>query len=148
MSEVAPTWHSIDLPVLTAIVIAEQSGEDVQIAARREAKGISDETFNRHIQLLHSDGYIEAAIRTHVKGGIESVTIHRALPKAYRAAGAWPNSDSMIQDLLLALQQAEEAEPDSIERGKIRAAMSAIVSFTSATVANVVAPLLSKQLGL
>lgn len=149
MAEVVTTWQTIDLPILRAIVAAEQNDRrEITRAARDATPKLPDHQFKRSIRLLAEDGNIEAEIRTNPMGGIAIADVHRAAPKAYKATGAWPNGDTFLSDLLLALKSAEQAEPSTEERSKITAALKAIGSFTGATAANVLAPLVSKRLGL
>lgn len=114
MTEVVPTWQTIDLPILRAIVAAEQNGRNVNEAARGAVPSLEHGRFKKHIRLLKQDGYLTAEVCLNASNGIvASDRVLSASPKAYSVTGAWPNAETVLRDLLLALQAAEQAEPNA-----------------------------------
>ncbi len=83
------TWMTRELPILRAIVSAEESNEDPHAAAYSVAE-LPSNVVMKCIQRLFDDGYIEAKILRQGDGNIAMAHVIKALPKALREVGVWP----------------------------------------------------------
>lgn len=107
------TWPEREGPILEAIAQAEETGGDVDRAARQAVLDLDDGLYQRTVLALHEDGYIEVERITSAWGGVVGIDDLRLLPKGRRAVGQWPSGDA--GDVLLSLLQAahdQEANPD------------------------------------
>jgi hypothetical protein len=68
-------------------------------------------------------------------------------PDARRAVGQWPTADTRGERLAAALSQAANAEPDPVEKGKLRRAAEAVGSISGQVFAGVVTTYITHATG-
>ena len=86
------TWLSRELPILRAVVTAEEQGEDLQIAAVNAISDLSDRELRLCLVRLATDAYLDVHRINNASGEPVRVVIRSALPSALRAVGLWPSS--------------------------------------------------------
>lgn len=92
------TWSTRELPILRAVVAAEEAGEDVQAAASAAVPDLSGGAFMKTIARLGMDGFLDVAELRDGSGDYVSVMIRRAMPGALREIGAWPRSATPLEE--------------------------------------------------
>lgn len=121
------TWFSRDLPVLIeAVRHFDGTHQPLQAAAVAERLGWPVETVTAAVRALARGDYVqemELALGTAGGDYIAGVSA-----QAYRAAGAWPNVDTMADRLHAALQAAVDNAPDAEARSRARRALEAVCS--------------------
>lgn len=96
--EVRSTWLTRELPVLRAVVAAEEAGEDPQAAARNAASQLSDEQFMKCLDRLREDGLLDVAVLRGDGGRLQGAHVRRALPRALREVGLWPTAATQLEE--------------------------------------------------
>lgn len=84
------TWSSRELPILEAVVAAEEEGGDLHAAAARAVPSISDRDLGLCLVRLAADGYLDVRQLANASGGPAAVMIRGARPRALREVGLWP----------------------------------------------------------
>lgn len=92
------TWLTRELPILRAVVAAEEAGDDVQAAARAAESDLPGRTYMQTIARLGMDGFLDVAELRNGSGEYVSVMIRRALPRALREVGSWPRSATPLDE--------------------------------------------------
>lgn len=115
------TWNDRDLPVLRAVVdIYERDGHFLTRASDIEREtGLDEETVQRALRALNSvPSHFEKVIDS---SGGDIVMVGPPTAHARRMAGAWPTPDSMLEQLVSALEEAG-SDPDrpEAERSKFK----------------------------
>jgi hypothetical protein len=114
---VEDTWASRELPILrVALEQIEAGGTFVKIWVLREQLGLDDTSMGIGIRSLEKAGYVEAF--SSVKGPI---AIKDVTERTRRELGAWPSADGLLEQLVMALIEAADAEPESEKKSKLRA---------------------------
>ncbi len=91
------TWLTRELPVLHAVVAAEQAGEDPHSAARASISHLSEAEFVNCLDRLGEDGFLDVAL-LRGDGGLLDAHVRRALPKALREVGLWPPAATPLEE--------------------------------------------------
>lgn len=94
--EVRSTWLARELPILRAVVSAEEVGADPQTAAREAASQITDAEFMKCLDRLREDGLLDVAV-LRSDGGLLDAHVRRALPGALREVGLWPRAATPLE---------------------------------------------------
>lgn len=97
VARVESTWLTRELPVLHAVVTAEQAGEDPQAAARASVSHLSEAEFLNCLDRLGKDGFLDVAV-LRGDGGLLSAHVRRAHPKALREVGLWPPAATPLEE--------------------------------------------------
>jgi DNA-binding MarR family transcriptional regulator len=114
---VEETWVSRELPILRVALEQIEAGETfVKIGALKEQLGLSDVSMGVAIRSLEKAGYIEAASLQRGPIAIKDVT-----ERTRRELGAWPSADGLLEQLVAALTDAANAEPEPEKKTKLRA---------------------------
>lgn len=114
----AYTWSTRELPILEAMVAAQEAGEDVATAARSAVPDISEELYKETIASLRHAGYVDAAVQSM---GNNQLMVHpqRVLPAGRRAVGQWPCGDA-YDAFVAELENRLEATTDPEEKSKVQ----------------------------
>ena len=116
------TWEARDLPVLRAIVEMSDEGawhiEPQEIAART---GLEVETVMAGLWALAKEQpaffqYID----TTTMGGPAMRGIRNPTGHARRTVGTWPKAEDRVAEMVAALQEAAQREPDPEKRSALR----------------------------
>ena len=123
MAEQPPdqTWTTCELPILRAALARADAGE-IYVDLRELQAELDMEAQQMYVALraLSDADYIEVAFQgrsntTYVSGHISQVR-----EKARRELGSWPSADSIVDQLVAALDSAADQEPESVRKGKLR----------------------------
>lgn len=132
------TWETYDIPVMDAAIrYAEDHGAPPGANGDHIASvtGLSLEDVARTLSRLDGE-YLE--VRKSLGAGAARWRADRIHPAARRAVGQWPADDGWGQRLATALEQAADAEPDPVKKGKLKKAAEAVGSLGGQVVAGVV----------
>lgn len=141
--EIRETWSTVELPILRAIVSAQQTQQTVWNAAI-EAVPELDEHLRRTVFFwLHDGGYITAKV-TPDRWNIE---VTGATPKTLRLTGAWPTAESELARLI-ALLNEKIASTDGAEKTKLERLREALVGMGQGTATSLFSAYLSRYLGI
>lgn len=140
------TWTSRDLPVLTAAVeLYEEQVPGRDEVGRREIAeqtGLTDDDVDRAMIALVHEGYLDW--RTNPGDDrIASWRLTGVSGAARRLVGQWPSPERLVEQMIAALLQAAEAEPDPDRKTRLKAAAQALGSFAKDLVTNVAANLIA-----
>lgn len=114
------TWTSRDLPVLRAIVeVFERTGRVMHPNEIVQQSGLTGDQVERALNALEGESppFITKLDRRG-SGGIS--LIGRPTGHARRAVGAWPSAETMADQIVRALEEAAEREPDAERKGWLR----------------------------
>jgi hypothetical protein len=111
------TWPDRELPILEAVLHAQELGEDPNRAARLAVPELPANVYMETIASLHDDGFLDAAV-SRGGGGLVAVRVRRLLPDGRRAVGQWPAAD-LADQLLAELRRRFEEEPDEARRSAL-----------------------------
>lgn len=137
---ITPTWATVELPILRAIVQADIRGDDLNAAAQTAVAGLDRPRFVRVLQSLHEAGYIEAKVM-HADNQVMSARVVRPSASARRLVGQWPTADGLAAELAAAFEQAADVETDADRKLSYRAAAQTILTGVATTA-------ISKYMGL
>jgi hypothetical protein len=124
-SEIADTWTSRELPILQALLHRFDAGEQIvdleTIRAELDMRGpqlLAASTALRdadppYIELELSSGWTENSA-----GGV----VTRVYERTRRELGSWPSPEAMLNQLVVALEDASESEAEPERKGRLRAA--------------------------
>lgn len=90
------TWLARELPILRAVVSAEEVGADPQTAAREAVSQITDAEFMKCLDRLREDGLLDVAV-LRGDGGLLDAHVRQALPGALREVGLWPRAATPLE---------------------------------------------------
>ena len=118
------TWTTRELPILQAILRRVDSGEDrPDLADIGADTGIPPLQLTAGVEALYNANppYLDFESASgwgpdRYGGGYVSMVSERAR----REVGTWPSADSMLQQLIDALERAADTEPREEERSRIR----------------------------
>ena len=96
--ELGSTWLTRELPVLRAVVAAEEAGEDPQAAARTSVSHLTDAEFMNCLDRLRADGLLDVAVLRDGAGRLVGAHVRRAFPKALREVGLWPPTATSLEE--------------------------------------------------
>ncbi len=96
--EVGSTWLTRELPVLRAVVAAEEAGEDTHAAARGAVSQLTDCEFMNCLDRLREDGLLDVAVLRGDGGRLLGAHVRRALPRALREVGLWPRVATPLEE--------------------------------------------------
>ncbi len=146
MDQIEPTWAEIELPILRAIVLAENNGDDVNSAAKAAGAELTNDEYLRTIVRLHEADYIDAAI---LRGGgkIANARIRSAKERALRAVGLWPHGDVSAQ-LLESLDQLIEHETNAERKSRLQKLRDTVMASGREVIVEVGAEFAKRMAGL
>jgi hypothetical protein len=122
------TWETRGLPVLDAIVRYYDEDDSAEIP--------DVETFAKITEM--DAGQVDRAVRAlsprFIKtegtfGGLMNVSVVGITDEAREKVGQWPTADAFADQIVAALLEAAEDEPDERKRTKLRAAAETLGSF-------------------
>lgn len=114
------TWTHRDLPVLTAIVeVFERTGRVMRPNEIVQQSGLTGDQVESALSALEGETppFITKLDRR-ASGGIS--LIGQPTGHARRAVGAWPSAETMADQIVQALEEAAEREPDPERKGWLR----------------------------
>lgn len=119
-----PTWDTREKVILAAIVDAENSGADVNRAAR-SAVDIDGRQYMLCIDRLARANYIDAHVSRNAGNEITMTNVVCSTPAALSEVGLWPAPESLsaLVDLFEALA---DREPNDERKSRFRAAASSL----------------------
>lgn len=128
-TEITPTWATVELPILRAIVQAEIDGADLDDAAAAAARSTGASTrYNRVISSLIDADYLHGQAHRAGNGEVYSVGIDAPSERARRAVGQWPTAEGLATALADAFEQAADAEDDAERKLSYREAAKAVLT--------------------
>jgi DNA-binding Lrp family transcriptional regulator len=113
---VLDTWTTLDLPLLRLTVEEIEAGGNPEFEDLALKTGIDSHRVWDRMKVLRDAGYVEAAHASMPAGFVLGVTA-----RARRTVGAWPSADTFVNELIQALAQAADREPDEARKGWLRA---------------------------
>lgn len=119
------------------------------LGAIRTAVGLADGESHRVIARLQRAVMIYVAGGQGRRGMCDGMyLVNEVTERGLRAAGAWPSeAEALAVQLIAALTEAAENEPDPEQRSKLRAAVSSLGAVGQKTVVEIVASYLAKTTG-
>ncbi len=121
------TWFSRELPVLVeAVRHFDLSTETLTAADVAGTLGWDEETVRAAVRALVRGGYVREQRAT--MASLPGDTIEQVSAEAYRAAGAWPNVETVADRLLAALQKAVDQAPEGEAKSRARRALDAFLA--------------------
>jgi hypothetical protein len=122
------TWASRDLPILVSALRRIDAGEQHSVSQLEEIRqelGFTPQVLLAGLEALGSADppYLEFEVAggwTDERAGGGFVT--RVSERARRELGAWPSPDDVISQLIRALVEAADAEPEAERKGRLRQA--------------------------
>ena len=141
-------WATRDLPVLLSIAkaIDANPGQALLVEAVTDETGLERDAVISALIALNGL-YIIGESMAMFSGGIAEFITRGITERGRRAAGLWPDGDT-VDSLLDALRQAEEATDDPEEKNLIRRAASAVGSISKSVMTDVLAAYVRQQTGL
>ena len=119
------TWTTRELPILEAVIAAQERGDDVNAAART-AVDIDGKLYGEVVDSLRLDGYLDAIVQRNGAHRIFAAVIQGPLPRARRAVGQWPSEDAGTELVRVLEDRMADATPE--ERSKLERARDALQS--------------------
>lgn len=119
-----PAWEAREKLILRAIVDAEETGADVNRAARTAVE-LDNKPYMLCIDRLARADYIDAEVSRNAGNEISFVNVYRSTPAALREVNLWPASDS-LQALVDLFEALAEQEPDAERKGRFRSVADAL----------------------
>jgi superfamily II DNA helicase RecQ len=119
---VQPTWYERDLPVLAATVaMLNELGVPGVVSVRSisERAGRDPQEVYEALLAMQPD-YVTLTIM--LTPDPNPHLVNRVTSEARRAVGQWPSAESLSDQLLAALGEAAEREPDADRKSKLRSA--------------------------
>ncbi len=141
------TWETYDVPVLeAAITYAEEHGAPpgatgAQIA---EMTGLPVEDVGRALTRLEGE-YVK--VQKPAGPGPSRWRADGIYADGRRVVGQWPTPETSAERLVAALNQAADAEPDPVQKGKLRRAADAVGSISGQVLAGVVTTYITHATG-
>ena len=127
MDEVRYTWAERDLPLLRESVRRIDAGEEWpgmrEIAS---SCGIDPRQAEVAFDALEEDGYL--VIRGRAMSGVLNGNVTQVTGKARREVGAWPTAEGVIDQLVVALTAAADAETEPERKSRLREAAQTLSS--------------------
>lgn len=133
---VTPTWSSRELPILEAMSIASEVGDDPRRAAHEAVSDLTNELYQETLLALLTDGYVDGIV-TSTADGRSTVILTRLLPKGLRAIGRWPGDDP-TKEVLRTLDHLESVEVDPEKKSRMQRLRSGIEGAGTDVVAKVI----------
>lgn len=131
---ITPTWATVELPILRAIIQAETDNTDYTATARAAVPDIDDRHFRRAVAALAEDDYLDATVVPVAEENVPiRVVVRKPLPKTRRAVGQWPTADGLAAELAAAFDRAADVEDDVDRKLSYRSAAQAIVTGVATT---------------
>jgi hypothetical protein len=141
--EIRETWPTVELPILRAIVRAQQNQEIVWKAVIDAVPDLDQRLRQTTLFWLHDAEYITATVS--VFG--DSIQVRGATEKTLRLTGAWPTPESELARLI-ALLDERIASAEGDEKTKLQRLRDALVGMGQGTAAGVLAGFLRQYLGI
>jgi hypothetical protein len=121
------TWHERELPLLEAVRAAEESGEDIERAARAALPDLDQAIYLRTVQALIDDGKLEGKVLPSAAGPIRAL-IRGLAPEGRRMVGQWPSPSDPFEGLLRAIdEQLHDSSTDAETRSALQRLRSTVV---------------------
>jgi len=112
------TWTTRELPILrTALEQVEAGQSKIDLGALKEELGLDRTSTLVALHALYRAGYIDG----HVSAS-GAIMITDVTERTRRELGAWPSATSIVDELVVALQDASEREPEPERRSRLKAA--------------------------
>lgn len=142
------TWTSRDLPVLRAIVeVFERTGRVMHPNEIVQQSGLTGDQVERALNALEGENppFITKLDRR-ASGGIS--LIGRPTGHARRAVGAWPSAETMADQIVQALEEAAEREPDTERKSWLRQSASYLGNAGRDLAIEIGATAVNRQMGM
>jgi hypothetical protein len=142
--EIVETWSTVELPILRAIVHAQQTsaGRIWEVAANALPE-LDKGRFATALFWLYDGGYITADVAK----DRWSITVTGAKPKGLRVVGAWPNPESEFARLI-ALLGERISSAEGVERTKLERVRDSLVDMGESAGAGLITAYLRHYLGI
>jgi hypothetical protein len=143
------TWETRDLPVLRAIVRASDEGiEYIEPDEIMRRTGFDESTVQLALWALGKEfppyfEYIDASTDSKYM-----MSISNPSGQARRVVGTWPTPDAWAEQLIKALNDAADKEPDPERKGKLRRAADAVASLGGQVLGGVITTYITHTAGL
>jgi hypothetical protein len=85
-----PSWGDRELPILRAVLAAEEAGQPLERAAFEAVPGLSKREVLLTLDRLGAGGYLDVSVTRSGGGEIVVVMIRRVLPPTLRELAVWP----------------------------------------------------------
>ncbi|MCT1986753.1 hypothetical protein M3C61_06935 [Dermacoccus abyssi] len=146
MIELLPDrWTERDFPLLMAVARRLDAGEHVvQVSALVDELELELPVALRSARTLLGT-YVTGRSVDSMSGPLDAI-ISDLTERGRRATGLWPSGES-ADALVEALRQAEEATDDPEEKGNLRRAAGAVMGVGRDVMTDVMASVISKQMG-
>jgi DNA-binding transcriptional ArsR family regulator len=117
VSGVAPTetWSRREGPLLRAALRGVDAGNEVEFEQLAEETGLDLQQVSIAMRALQDAGYLDASF-----AGANSGLVVRVHERTRRELGTWPSADAIAADVLHALEEAAEREPDGSRKSWLR----------------------------
>ncbi len=92
------TWLARELPILRAVITAEEAGGDPHAAAKEAACQLTDVEFMKCLDRLREDGLLDVAVLRGDGGRLQGAHLRRVLPRALREVGLWPRAATPLEE--------------------------------------------------
>lgn len=142
----AMTWETRDLPVLRAIVRLCDLHGDIGPETLARDTGLDEDTVQVALRALRAE--TPPFFRASVSAGDEVNWVDTPTGHARRAVGSWPQPGEWAEQVVTALTEIAEREPDEKERGKLRTAAAAFGGLSKSVIAEVTATVITRGAGL
>ncbi|MEV6695234.1 hypothetical protein AB0M35_27550 [Micromonospora sp. NPDC051196] len=144
---VNPTWEERDLPVLKAIVelYEESGGRKDRAGDIQKRTGFDEETVQKALRALKPANPPYVTSMKEMSGGF-IVFVGAPTPEARRAVGLWPTADGLADNLIMAMSQAADQEPDEEKRGRLKTAASWFGNAGRNVLVDVTAAVINRQI--
>ncbi|MEQ1703892.1 MAG: hypothetical protein ABMA25_27610 [Ilumatobacteraceae bacterium] len=131
--DIEPTWQTIDLPILRAVVAAEHEGRHLGQAVRDATEHLEARLVEVHLQALIDAGYLHGNVQRAAGGVIYNIAVGRPTERGRRAVDQWPTVDGFAAELATAFDRAADAETDESRKLGYREAAKAILTGVATT---------------
>lgn len=142
------TWTGRDLPVLRAIVeVFERTGSVMRPNEIVQQSGLTGDQVESALNALEGeDPPFITKLDRRASGGIS--LIGRPTGHARRAVGAWPSAETMADQIVRALEEAAEREPDAERKGWLRKSASYLGNAGRDLAVEIGATAIGRQMGM
>jgi hypothetical protein len=118
-------WAQYDLPVLEHLVQRLEADVASRVDTPFEVDGLDWPQTAAALRRLANAGYVRGVDTAQADYPIVVTSVSE---RALKAVGAWPSAEALVDRLLGALEQAEQAATTPEERTRMRRARQALVS--------------------
>lgn len=133
------TWYERELPLLEAVRAAEESGDDLEVAARAALPDLDHARYLRTAGALIDDGYLDGKVLPSASGPVRAI-VRGLRPEGRRAVGQWPSPADPFDGFLRIIDdRLNDASTDAETKNALQRLRSTVADIGKGTLTGVLA---------